>query len=167
MLKMLALGSVVSCWSVALLWTPNAIAQEPTLKQLRTCAAIENPLKRLVCYDKVAAGEGVDIAETQSQATTTPERSRPKQASPEDSFGLPKDADDGSDILYVALSKAEKDPYGKWIIYFTNGQVWKQTDSQTFPLPLDGDYAIERGLMNGYFFGQDGLNKRIKVRRIK
>ena len=43
----------------------------------------------------------------------------------------------------------------------------QQTDSQYFPLLLDGDYEIERGLLNSYFLGRDGLNKRIKVRRIK
>ena len=168
MLKKLALGSVVSCLSVALLWTPNASAQEPTLQQLRACAGIENPLKRLVCYDKVAAGEGVDVAVAQPQGAAALQRNSNAQASPTDTFGLPaKETDDGNDTIYVAISKAEKDPYGKWVIHFTNGQVWQQTDSQYFPLPLDGDYEIERGLLNSYFLGRDGLNKRIKVRRIK
>lgn len=170
MLKQLALGSVVSCLSVALLWTPNASAQEPTLQQLRTCAGIENPLKRLVCYDKVAAGEGVEVAEAQpaSPRNNASANTRSTTANPADSFGLPaQEANGDSDKIYVALSKAEKDPYGKWIIYFTNGQVWKQTDSQTFQLPADANYEIERGLLNGYFLGREGLNKRIKVRRIK
>lgn len=167
MLKLLALGSVVSCLSVALLWTPNASAQEPTLEQLRTCASIENPLKRLVCYDKVAAGEGADIAVAEPTATT-PTRNANAAAEPKDSFGLPaQEASEDSDTIYVAIDRTEKDPYGKWVIYLTNGQVWKQTDSQTYQLPLDGDYSIERGVLNGYFLGRDGLNKRIKVRRIK
>ncbi|WP_258808196.1 type VI secretion protein [Pseudidiomarina sp. CB1] len=167
MLKLLALGSVVSCLSVALLWTPNASAQEPTLEQLRTCAAIENPLKRLVCYDKVAAGEGVEIAVAETNKQAPAKKSNARQE-PADDFGLPaQESNEDSDTIYVAIDKTEKDPYGKWIIYFTNGQVWKQTDSQTFQLPLDGNYAIERGLLNGYFLGREGVNKRIKVRRIK
>ncbi|WP_417690328.1 hypothetical protein [Pseudidiomarina sp.] len=165
MLKKLALGSVVSCLSVALLWTPNASAQEPTLQQLRACAGIENPLKRLVCYDKVAAGEGVDVA---AKEATTSSTTKAVKADPMDEFGLPAEAaSEESDTIYVAISKTEKDPYGKWVIYLTNGQVWKQTDSQSYQLPLSGDYSIERGVLNGYFLGRDGLNKRIKVRRIK
>ncbi len=167
MLRLLALGSVVSCMSVALLWTPNASAQEPTMQQLRSCASIENPLQRLVCYDKVAAGEGVDIATSGTNANEqAPANSAAAQ--PKDDFGLPAKAEDGgNDSIYVAIQKTEKDPYDKWVIYLTNGQVWKQTDSQFYQLPLDADYTIERGVLNSYFLGRDGLNKRIKVRRIK
>lgn len=173
MLRLLALGSVVSCVSVALLWTPNASAQGPTLQQLRACADIENPLKRLVCYDKVAAGEGITISagnNNSARASTPANANANANARPaeKDTFGLPEESvDDSNDTISVRIESTDKDPYGKWIIYFTNGQIWKQTDSQTYQLPLDGDYTIERGVLDGYFLGREGLNKRIKVRRVK
>ncbi|RUO63588.1 type VI secretion system-associated protein TagO [Pseudidiomarina insulisalsae] len=166
MLKLLGLGSVVSCVTVALLWTPNASAQAPAADQLKACASIENPLQRLVCYDKLAAGQSVEAPAAQRSNTQPAAVSERPQRNPEDQFGLPE-TNDADDTIYVSLQKVEKDPYGKWIIYLTNGQVWKQTDSQTYQLPLDADYHIERGVLNGFFLGREGLNKRIKVRRIK
>lgn len=163
MMKLLGLGSVVGCISLAALWAPNALAQDSTTQQLAKCAIIENPLQRLVCYDKVAAGEApVERSAGQSAA-------RSPAASPEQEFGREHredPTDNRPDKIFVELADVQRNYYGKWEITLKNGQQWEQVDSRTTPLPLDGDYYIERGVFNSFFLGRVGENRRIRVRRV-
>ncbi|MGQ4277171.1 hypothetical protein ACQ5ES_09010 [Pseudidiomarina sp. E22-M8] len=163
MMKLFGLGSVVGCISLAALWAPNALAQDVSQQQLRNCASIDNALQRLVCFDKLAAGEASPAA----QDTATAEQSR---STVEDEFGrehLKGATSSRSDKIYVKIADAQRDFYGKWEIALTNGQRWKQTDSRTVPLPEDAEYYIERGILNSFFLGREGENRRIRVRRVE
>ncbi|MDN7135893.1 hypothetical protein [Pseudidiomarina terrestris] len=165
MIKLFGLGSVVGCITLAALWAPNANAQEISQQQLRNCAAIENPLQRLVCYDKLAAGEALP-ATTQGSASGSQ-----NAGNVEAEFGrehLDDPTSDRPDKILVKIADAQRNFFGKWEILLTNGQRWEQTDSRTVPLPDDADYYIERGVLNSFFLGRVGDEaRRIRVRRVE
>lgn len=149
---------------------PTATAQDVDANELAKCSGIDNALKRLVCYDEVVEGSGLATAAA-SQSTSraaAPETAAAEagqQAAPEKDFGRAKRSDE-IDVLAVDIESKRKNAYGRWVITFTNGQRWEQTDSETFMLPDDGVYQIERGVFDSFFLAREGLSKRIKVRRI-
>ncbi len=163
MMKNLGLGTVIGCLSLAVLWAPDASAQEVSKQQLQNCASIGNPLQRLVCFDKLAAGEAPAVADgkaAQQQSTSAAEQEFGREHLADQSEQRP-------DKIYVEIADAQRNFYGKWELVLTNGQKWEQTDSRTVPLPDDGNYYIERGVLNSFFLGREGDVRRIRVRRIE
>ncbi|RUO69107.1 hypothetical protein [Pseudidiomarina salinarum] len=159
MLKRVWIGSVICSTAVVALFSHPVAAQSVSDEQLATCAQIENPLQRLVCFDELAAGGDYKPQQAASKS----------QKSRADDFGkehLKDNNDDGADKRYVEIVKKTKDPYGRWILQLDNGQRWQQTDSTTYQLPENADYYIERGILNSFYLGRSDLNGRIKVKRI-
>lgn len=182
MLKTVWIGSVICSTAVVALFSHPVVAQSVSDERLATCAQIENPLQRLVCFDELAANGNYQQAE-QSQANN---RGRGKGRGAERSQGRGQDrgqsesnrADDfgrehrqerqseDADKRYIEIVKTTKDPYGRWIFELANGQRWQQTDSNTYQLPDGVDYYIERGVLNSFYLGRSDINSRIKVKRI-
>ncbi|EKE84473.1 hypothetical protein [Idiomarina xiamenensis] len=165
---------VLSGMALLALMSVPAAAQSVSQQQLATCAGIQNALQRLVCYDKLAQGEGVDVAaavstnNNSSSNTNGPAQAQP-QPSYEEEFGKEhRDyAKNRPDRLNVDISSYKQDPYGKWTITLSNGQVWKQSEtSSNFSFDEGASYFIERGVLNSFFLGRTDLNTRLRVRRI-
>ncbi len=154
------ISSVICGTAVAALMSVNVQAQSVTDAQLASCAKIENPLQRLVCFDQLSDGK----------APVTTQRVQPGQqsGSAEDKFGREHIEDDRAapEKIFVEIVDKSKDVYGYWVIDLSNGQRWRQTEAATFQLPDDGDYYIERGVLNSFFLGRQGINRRIRVQRI-
>ncbi|HET8817268.1 MAG TPA: hypothetical protein VFM61_07475 [Pseudidiomarina sp.] len=157
MVKRVSLSSVICSTAVAACFSVAAQAQSVSSEQLAVCAQIENPLQRLVCFDKLAAGERVDATEQETVSSNSEEK-----------FGREhkKASNVVDDVMYVSIAEKSKDPYGRWIIVLTNGQKWKQMDSDTYQLPSDAEYYIERGVLNSFYLGRTEINKRIRVQRV-
>lgn len=185
--------ALLACLVSSFLLTPQALAQQNTLQQspLQKCAAIEDSLQRLVCYDNLAKQQasqqqenikkerakqkdkknnhGQRVAE---QARQKGQQMRNKDAQQtEQRFGLEHkniEENNGLDKLVVEIASRREDPYGNWVITLKNDQVWKQTESVGyFSWPEDDTYYIERGAFNSFFFGREGTNRRFRVTRVK
>lgn len=154
----------------------SAGAQQATLKQ---CAEIEDSLERLVCYDNLAKQQQPEKAERKVKEKEIAKKQKDKGQKPveqraddssEQSFGMEhKEKEEGElDRVEVEVASKEQGPYEKWKIVLSNGQVWKQTDSQSyFPWDENSVYYIERGAFNSFFFGREGSNRRLRVQRVK
>ena len=151
---------------------------------VQACAQEKDSLKRLVCYDKVAkeTKQYKDGDTAFAPASTTPQVNR-KATAPvvvkaeqqattvvdaEQNFGLDerKRPENETDKILVSIQNKDKDPYGKWVLTMTNGQIWKQSDSGSYRLP-DAQLYIERGVLGSFFLGAEGMNRKIRVKRIK
>lgn len=154
------ISSVLSSTAIAALISVNVQAQSVTDAQLAACAKIENPLQRLVCFDQLSAGEA-PVVKQQG-------RSDKQGASAEERFGREHLDEDRAmpDKIFVEIIAKSKDVYGFWVIDLSNGQRWRQSEAATFQLPDDGDYYIERGILDSFFLGRKGINRRIRVQRI-
>ncbi len=154
------ISSVICGTAVAALFSVTVQAQSVTDAQLAACAKIENPLQRLVCFDQLSAGKKPIVAQQQQGEKPV--------VSAEDKFGREHldDGRDSPDKLAVEIVGKSKDAYGYWVIELSNGQRWRQTEAATFQLPDGAEYYIERGVLDSFFLGREGMNRRIRVQRI-
>ena len=150
---------------------------------METCRNTDNSLKRLMCYDRVAKSldqyDGVNAQVSQVQAYKEANRNQvsprpgatPERAAtqPKSEFGLEHKRDltkEASEIA-VSIDSLKKNLRDKYVITFSDGSVWQQTDDTYMKLKEGQPVAVERGLLGAFFLSVEGLNKRMKVKRVK
>jgi hypothetical protein len=172
------------------LFTVSLSAQAAALS-LEICAAIDDPVERLACYDKLAGRLPADTAKASGTAPSAADPVAPKAdvivpaapaATPtvpaaeptpnaEAVFGLEhkqKPEEERPDELLLKWTKKRKDAYGKWTILLENGQVWRQTDSARFNFKNPEQFVvISRGVLGSFFLGEPERSVRIRVERLK
>jgi hypothetical protein len=149
-----ALGKVIAATLLAFgscrLSAQEASAENPLRQALRVCAALGNDSERLACYDKTA----------ETLVSDVPANSR--SPSPEEMFGAGRRSSQGlpaesaakrkqlTEITArVALLRELED--GSVLIELDNGQVWKQSSSNTPLLIRVGDRVrISRGALGTF-----------------
>lgn len=169
--------------------TGTAQADESIQDAMRKCGSVQNSLKRLVCYDDIVNNlerySGLDDLMNipaplppSAAAGTTPSAPVATQQAPKaqqeqsttDRFGFEhKRANvDTEERIFAKVTKVKKGPYDKVSISLDNGQVWKETDSMArLKVKVDDEIYIEKGALGAFFLGKEGLNKRLKVKRVK
>lgn len=172
------------------LFAVSLSGQAATLS-LESCAAIEDPVERLACYDTLAGRLPADTAKASGTAPSAVDPVAPKtdvivpagpavtptvpavESTPdaEALFGLEhkqKPGEERLDELQLKWTKKKKDAYGKWIITLENGQVWRQTDSRRFNFGNSEQWVvISRGILGSFFLGEPERNGGIRVKRVK
>lgn len=180
-------------WIAATIIVASSSAQANTEleQQLSSCAVKTDKLERLVCYDDVVAkvtlatknSHAVAIAvpaaaASQSAVTTTAPIIAPTSqvdapiaattsSVPVDAFGFRKTIEEDIEKLYFKIAKISKDPYGALIVTLTNGQIWKQTDSEHYRVNKGQTIYIEKGALSSFLLGTDDRNSTTRVKRIK
>lgn len=144
--------------------------------ELARCATIADKLDRLICYDKLAeTAARTPVAEVApivapaavAAVPATPAAPISKPApTMEDSFGKTKKSEEEPDRIDLEIAAVDKDQYGNLKISFTNGQVWKQTDSRRYKLEAGEKVFIEKGALSSFYLGSDNRNSTIRVKRI-
>ncbi len=152
--------------------------------ELRRCAQLKNPEVRLACYDALArisesqpletlaASEGATsaIGASSPEAQVVPEQAAEQKSEPSLAsrvFGM---LPGGGDVKKIeSRVVGEVDGLGQGTRFeLENGQVWRQVDrtkrnySATNP-----KVEIKEGFMNSYRMRLEGINARIRVRRVK
>ncbi|MCL1139278.1 hypothetical protein [Shewanella pneumatophori] len=143
--------------------------------QLSQCAAIQDKLDRLICYDKLSSSLGSQTKTsivTESVAVAAPTAAvalaATTESSVEDNFGKVKKAEeDEVSKIYLEVDKVTKDPYGALKITFNNGQIWKQTDSRSYRIKAEQKVFIEKAALGSFMLGTDDRNTTIRVKRLK
>jgi hypothetical protein len=149
---------------------------------LENCAAIEDPVERLACYDTLAGRLPADTTKASSTAPSAVDPVSPRadvieQATPamtpdaEAIFGLEhkqKPEEELQDKIQLKWADKKKDGYGKWVITLENGQVWHQTDSRRFTFANPEQWVvISRGLFGSFFLEEPDRSGGIRVERVK
>ena len=168
-----------------------SLSVQAATRSLESCAAIDDPVRRLACYDRLA-GRLPSDAETESDTTSgavNPEEPNPEVIVPGDPepkknvpavaqtpetealFGLSqkqRQKEEQLDELKLKWAIKQKDSYGKWIIILENGQVWHQTDSRRFRfLNSEQQVIIYRGALGSFFLREPDRKNGIRVKRVK
>jgi len=140
----------LSGFSLALLLTN--VANASTLQQqLASCATIANGQQRLVCFDKInhQPQDTLEIDKTElfgfeaKQTLLTPDK------------------------LQITVVNIDKGPRGKLTFTLANGQIWKQTSSESYRLKDNKQAFIKKGALGSFFLGQVDRNKKIRIKRVK
>lgn len=88
-------------------------------------------------------------------------------ASADADFGLPpKAVEEELDEISATIKALSETARGKLIIELDNGSRWQQKDGQYMSLTTGMKVTIERGFLGAYFLSHDGVNSRIKVKRV-
>ncbi|MPY26661.1 hypothetical protein FM037_24885 [Shewanella psychropiezotolerans] len=163
-------------------------------QDLLSCSAKADKLDRLICYDQIAtsvksapkvtsstststAAATTAVAATsvaaasQAQSVTAIPTTLP--ANIEDEFGnknlkkTKEEAQKEITKIYMEIASISKDAYGALKISFSNGQVWKQSDSRRYKVKEGQSVFIEKAALGSFVLGTDERNSTIRVKRLK
>lgn len=143
------------------------------LRQLSDCRGMTDQAARLACYDAAAAA--IETAERAGELVVM-DRTQVREAKRSlfgfDVGGLnffdrgeaPVKVDDVS----LVVERAYRGEGGKWFLVMTDGQVWRQVDSEAVNSPpKKGSKAeIRRAALGSYFMNIDG-QRAVRARREK
>jgi hypothetical protein len=161
--KLFIISIIVGTFSV-LLGGASVEAQASGGEYLQKCMVIENNQERLACFDEAAKS---------NKPTTQTKVKIPAKIKPiAETFGLPerktKKEEEASSLIQVVVSSWKRNQLNKTTFVTTSGQVWHQTDSVRLRLKKkDYKATIKKGLIGGYILRLDGINRSIRVKRIK
>jgi hypothetical protein len=180
--------------------TVAASPRDDVLSGLQHCAAVTEDKARLACYDALVrpAQEAMARPPEPSEATHPPTKEEQKSwfgfdvgdlfnSSPEkqktpQQFGadnLPstkakvEEAESEVDSISAGVTDYAFTPFGKFIVFLDNGQVWRQIagDSGDKPMlhknPKDNTVTVERGLIGSYNLMFNDSTRTYKVERVK
>ena len=161
--------------------------------ELLRCAQLQDAQVRLACYDALASvsasaatapsGASVGVSDDSSSAvvadatdaTRVPEAGA--QAAPEAEsgqsltdrlFGMLPGREAGDNFLESRVVGEIRNPREGTRFTLENGQVWQQTDrTRRNYRATNPKVEIKEGFMNSYRMRLEGLNGRIRVRRVE
>jgi len=180
--------------------TAAASPRDDVLTGIQHCSTIAEDKERLACYDALArpAQEAMARPPEPQEATHPPTKeeqkswfgfditglfgSSPEQQTKPEQFGAEntqatrdkvEQAEKEIDSITAGVTEYAFTPFGKFIIFLDNGQVWRQLqgDSGDKPMfrknPKDNKVTIERGLIGSYNLMLNDSTRTYKVERIK
>ena len=161
----------------------GTVAADDLREELERCAQLQNAEVRLACYDALAEliAARPQQASSASEAPAPPEgasaavpNAAEQVSEPESGqslasrvFGLLPGGDEVRKIESRVVG--EVDGLGQGTRFeLENGQVWRQVDrTERNYSATNPKVEIKEGFMNSYRMRLEGLNARIRVRRVK
>lgn len=154
------------------------------------CARIESDTLRLKCFDVVYAGgvytteveretlrsefglERVDTKEKEDKVRAKEAEKAAKKAKAVErshQAALTKAGQaETPDAIEMEIVKVEKSPTGRWVLTTSEGQVWRQTDTDWYkPSKLPFKVTIHKAILSSYTLMEEGKSSSIKVKRVK
>ncbi len=169
------------CAALVLL-TPVVSASTLELKtHLQSCKQISDEEQRLSCFDAIVSQ--LDSKELQmpentekvssliiseaSEANNTPLAKTPPQHTIQDfGFKTPKSYAETLEIISTVKS-TQTDLRNKLLITLENGQKWQQVEQSYFKVKIGDNCTVKRGSFGSFFLSIEGLDKKIRVRRVE
>ena len=156
---------------------PRAQAQPPApAPQTRTTsAAPESPPARQEAKDRDRDKAWYDVGNLFGSSKESAPPPRRVVGTPADfgkeSMGPKNDEPVPLDSIKAGVTKVSYNRYRRFIVTLDNGQVWRQTDSDTlkarFSTTEKNTVTITRGLLGSFHLSIDGLRGGYQVRRVK
>ncbi|SEA85727.1 hypothetical protein [Alkalimonas amylolytica] len=167
-----------------LLWTLPLQASESTLRAaLQQCLQQQNATERLHCYDQLATASSTEAVGrqrateqgTERQAAAAAERRSERQPEPpavaeaaEAGFGkTAQRPTEQLDRIYATVTKVDKDARQHLVVHFDNGQVWRQSSAEYYPIEVGQTHYIRRAMLGSFVLSNDNSNRSTRVRRIE
>lgn len=190
-----AIGAALACQ----FGTAAASPRDDVLSGLQKCAGVTNDQARLACYDALVrpAQEAMARPPEPQEATHPPTKdeqkswfgfdishlfgSSPAQQTTPEQFGNERtaatqkkveEANAEVDSITAAVTDYAYTPFGKFIVFLDNGQVWRQLEGDADKAifrksPSDNKVTIERGFIGSYNLMINGSSRLFKVVRVK
>lgn len=167
--------------ALPLLTTLPLQASEAKLRAaLQQCLQQQNTTERLHCYDQLATSYTPAAAArqwgTEQQAERQPapaserriERQPEPVAAAEAGFGKAAERPaEQLDRIYATVTRVDKDARQHLIVHFDNGQVWRQSSAEYYPIEVGQTHYIRRAMLGSFVLSNDNSNRSTRVRRIE
>lgn len=173
--------------AILLLGAVDAVAEDDATRAFLRCMALQDDAERLACYDRLAQevvelglpgsrapGPGAESpAAAAGMAAPAAAGGSPQppaaQSTPEEQFGLPQPSS-GREVSSITASVVGG--FAGWgngtRFELDNGQVWEQVGTERFAYSgRDRRVVIQRGLFGSFQLSPEGLNRRVRVRRVE
>ena len=138
------------------------------------CLELRDPAERLACYDRMALAViefGLALPEVAGEqgapaaAAAAPAAEAP---TPEEEFGLEQARAAETESITAAVVGGFQGWTGDTIFELDNGQVWQQTGTGRYEYSgQDRAVIITRGFLGSFSLQPEGLNRTVRVQRIK
>ncbi len=164
-------------------------------EELKKCSEITVSLIRLQCYDRLAKGPEVRVAEasnqpkrrsifqrrTKTEKVVREEQQSPDQVASTDTSDEPKseNINQPSDNFGKVIESEANEISSRIIGQFNgwdgdtkfnleNGQIWQQSGNGILKVSMNNPkVTIEKGRFGGFIFSVEGYNSKVKVKRVK
>lgn len=143
-----------------------SLASNINVQALEACSLIENDFKRLMCYDKVISKETI-TSSLNNEISSLPQS---KSTKPKDTFGLENRKKEEAvkiDKIRAKVTKIQTNQVGYRTITLDNGQVWRQTDTDSFSAKKGDEIIITRGVFNSFKMKKANNNRTVQVKRVR
>lgn len=155
----------------------------PLQQAIKKCQQEQDSLKRLRCFDAIEQAKPVaetpsELQRTDSQtaprvvpsrpATSATRATAPQQAAAaaDDDFGKSAPKEQQKDRIYATVTLVEQEKSGHLVITFDNGHIWRQVNSQYYPIEEGETHYIRRAVLGSFLMGSDRNNRTTRVRRV-
>lgn len=172
---------------------PHAVFAQSAQETIDRCRATAGDAERIACLEAALIeddndglriplpfGGGGDAdapaAQAAAPATAAEQMGAEQVAIRDGTFDDDIDADgDGEDDdglrMEAVITRMETDPRNMLVVQLDNGQVWRQTQTESFPVRIDLDQpqpvAITTSGFGGYRMLIITLDRRIRVERVR
>ncbi|HXL98566.1 MAG TPA: hypothetical protein VN932_01450 [Rhizomicrobium sp.] len=176
-----------------------AAPRDDVLDAMGKCAAVADDKARLACYDALSprvkdalATPPADLAHeptkdeqkswfgfdmgalfgTGSNAKQTTPQQFGSETTPQAQAQQQTVAAEEIDSISAGVTDYSFTPFGKFIVFLNNGQIWRQSDGDSDAahfkkVAIDNTVTISRGLVGGYNLQINDGNHIFKVTRVK
>lgn len=135
------------------------------------CLEIRDPQERLACYDRMAVAViELGLALPGATGAAAPAAAAPAAAppTPEEEFGLEQARAAETGSITAGVVGGFRGWSGDTVFELDNGQVWRQTGSGRYEYSgEDRAVVITRGFLGSFSLQPEGLNRTVRVQRIK
>lgn len=178
-----SLGALIlSLGASQMLMLPVFADEIVNISDIKGCREIRGETERLACYDTVSGGgifneqkleqvrveefgsskmkpEAQPQQESPTVVTADPKASSTQEAAPEPATGKAISVDK----LNVTIVRSQKDKLNIRYFQTSDGQVWKQQESETWNIKPPFEAEIKAGMLGSFFLVYDGtVSTRIK-----
>ena len=174
---------------------PDTLGAQTLDEELKKCSEITVSLIRLQCYDRLAKGPEVRVAEasnqpkrrsifqrrTKTEKVVREEQQSPDQVASTDTSDEPKseNINQPSDNFGKVIESEANEISSRIIGQFNgwdgdtkfnleNGQIWQQSGNGILKVSMNNPkVTIAKGMFGGFILSVEGYNSKVKVKRVK
>jgi hypothetical protein len=141
-----------------------------------SCTAVEDPNRRLSCYDAiagcaevVASSDRLACYDAAAVPEGVPRPSKPATQLQREPFPVRGRLDRGDEPVRVAalVVSVNRDSRGRRLIALDNGQVWRELSAGRMPIDAGTAIELSHGIMGSVNLQTRGSATFVKVRRIE
>lgn len=169
-------------WLPMLLLLPGVQAQaaegaENATRGFIKCLELRDPDARLACYDRMAVAVvelGLALPGSSAPAVgaavaaAAPADAAAPAPGPEQEFGLEEERAAAVDSVKAGVIGGFRGWSGDTVFELDNGQVWQQTEAGRYEYSgEDREVIITRGFLGSFSLQAEGLNRTVRVKRVK